>query len=645
MKRKRQESQSLSQLPQLLTFLTKNTNASSSLLPTITIAIQRLLQTRGTLIELLTCNDALYSVAYLSNSSLSALFSSLYQSEICQDSFGGQDAIRCGSGSFGPSSSTVRSGVKQTFGVKQNAHSILRFTERVLMIRFHVLQQLKDDSCTCIIDAWRNFKCDTSIGDNEEVADYGSGKNWIPCMIFMMAYSALYDRLRSGVFSAENQTKDTAVQKVGNDPIISTALRLMLLSKQLAIWFDSTSDGSENSLKSFQGHLAKVDSLVGSIGEARSEANDNDGENPISQTSQSIDFDLLWEEVQADNSLSDDEEHVDAQPKGSQEGLPPVLSALSKDDANDEPSPTDGETNVLSAQTCTMKAYEKAALDLRPTLLQMSDNAASNDIESMTNQIASILQDGGAQDGAEGITKAAAVLKYGSPTKEDEEVCSFSDSLISSLSKACIAEEMSAARVASFLQSFVLPSIYALQDAKSRPASRQLVTTLTTLARDRPTDCINSLLVPTMMGNSSTSINEMERVNTGPSKAQCELIGRIVKSTATFQPDDLSKLVSELVPTQWTELSVAVLTTCIQKKPTLSEPTITALADKFSKCSNEQDLAKGTKFSSFFHAFVTKYGPQIQSHDCTDGLLEAAENLKTFLGKSITTSLKKLQKK
>ena len=82
---------------------------------------------------------------------------------------------------------------------------------------------------------------------------------------------------------------------------------------------------------------------------------------------------------------------------------------------------------------------------------------------------------------------------------------------------------MSTARVSAFLASFVLPSIAALAPEKSRPASRQLVTVLTTLGRNRPDECIHSLVMPTLMGKARELLISGETSNE-VSKAQCELI-------------------------------------------------------------------------------------------------------------------------
>ena len=380
------------------------------------------------------------------------------------------------------------------------------------------------------------------------------------------------------------------------------------------------------------------------------------------------DFDDLWDEVQA-AGLSSDSETEDCslnQEEGRNE--PPAIcrGGSGSNSGGDEETQNAveqvtktpicstnaamDETNIIATHTCahvhtntltapTMKAYEKIALDLRPILLQMADNAVASEMETMTSKILSVLKDGGTQDGVEGIVRVGSLLKRGSSKHENESTDAdadadsvenmnpFSGVLLSYLSKAYVTNILSASRVLAFLTSFVLPSLLELNDPKSRAASRQLVTTLTYLARDRPTECIDALFVPILTGAAS--------------KAQCELINRIIK---TAPSDELPKLISGIIPMTITEPSVLVITTCIQKKPMLSESTIVAIVEKLKKCGGEADLLRSTKYSSFFHTFVNKFGTQLKMVHVNE-LLEASAKLKTFSSKSIATSLKKLKKK
>jgi hypothetical protein len=672
-----------------------------------------MLQTRGTLTELLTSNDALHTVACnLSDSSLSILLSSLYQSEICDISSGISVNL---SGSFCGQGETITRSPRTPTASNRRSSSVhvLRFVDRLIVRRFPSFQNFHSTN-SCIFDAWSNAEsyAGAAMAMNDGCRPPSSGF-WIPCMIFMMAYTALRNHLTCGTFSSPSDgngngedgdrgrsPKEDAMRNVRNDPTVITAIRLIFFSKILAIAFDRNNcgygdgDGDGDGpctgasingyvLKAFTNEMEKVDALIGSLQEVTSTSNTNhdaqvEGKGdcqiiPSSSTevpppqTRSV-FDKLWDKVQAEDLSScgeeedaaerddnlgkknspvqvaspnnGDDQHANAQvdtsPQKAVADITPQNSST-KDVERGESPPTQSSTNGS-----TMKAYEKIALDLRPRLLQMSHNAVSNEIENMTNQILSILKEGGSQDGVDGIVKVASIFKSGSTTVQNEHDTKnkdvhehpFSDPLVSSLSKAYVTNSLSASRVSAYLQSFVLPSILALNEPKSRPASRQLVTTLTFHARDRPAECTSALFVPTMVGNTDGGV--------GASKAQCELINRIVK---TIHVDELPKLISELVPMKLTESSVAVMTTCIQKKPILPDSIVVAIVEKLKKCAGESDLAKNTKFSSFFHAFVNKYGSQLQKLNCINDLLDASEKLKTFMRKAIATSLNKLSKK
>jgi hypothetical protein len=147
--------------------------------------------------------------------------------------------------------------------------------------------------------------------------------------------------------------------------------------------------------------------------------------------------------------------------------------------------------------------------------------------------------------------------------------------------------------------------------------------------------------MPTLMGKARESLISGETSNE-VSKAQCELISRLIKSNC-FPIHELSKLVEQSVSIKWSELSMGVITTIVQKKPALGSITIKAFVDKIDACSNEARLVKSTKFSTLFHTFVTKYGSQIKNEGSCEVLLKAATALTTLLGKAITSSLKKNQ--
>jgi hypothetical protein len=77
----------------------------------------------------------------------------------------------------------------------------------------------------------------------------------------------------------------------------------------------------------------------------------------------------------------------------------------------------------------------------------------------------------------------------------------------------------------------------------------------------------------------------------------------------------------------------------------MSESVVGKMADEIiealspNKCNS---LEKSMKFATLFNALVTKYGPQLKTTSRVEPLIEAASRLKTFMSKTITSSLKKL---
>jgi hypothetical protein len=300
------------------------------------------------------------------------------------------------------------------------------------------------------------------------------------------------------------------------------------------------------------------------------------------------------------------------------------------------------------------KTYVINAIDLRPDLLKMSKNAISQEITVMAEKIVTLLDDAGSKDGAMGIEMVATVLATGNAIMQqqqqgssidveqlDLEIFPFSDSLLASITKRYVTEEMSSARICSFLGSFVLPSITALARKESRPASRQLVTMLMNLARDRPCEVMSALVIPTMNGvaylTTSTHCKKHQI-----SKGQTELFTRLIKSKS-FSTDDMSKLASELVHIEWTDQSVSVFMTCLQRKPILSSATFSKLVERICMCCNEKILVASSNFSSFFHLIVNKYNSQVKQERCEDALLRAAKELTTYMKKTIISAITKLQ--
>jgi len=562
----------------------------------------------------------------------------------------------------------------------------------------------------------------SSSASKELRQDVDDGIYYIPAMAFMMAYKTLRKHLASASFTEDidastsrDARKSISLQNVAKDAVVITALQVIFISKSLASALirrgkdgtmkdssggnndDGDGDDGEYVLQVFRREMDMVDSLVRSIKDAWTKS-----KNPsVSQHSEGASPDItviekeksrfqeLWEAAQVDHSCSegdsDDEdphrqdkmhgqvrnttiERMDPNHKEARSihdhSTPRYVKDLNDlSEKKDKVTPNDADP-IRHAdlkdpdESSEVGSYEDKSLNLRSVLLVMSKNAGSSEIESIRDKIVLLLNDAGAKDGADGISRVASLLIYGrsagdykepgsnasdkNMSAETTECVSFPESLISSLVRVYVVEMMSTVRVSAFLTSFVLPSIAALAPEKSRPASRQLVTVVTSLVRNRPVECIHSLVMPTLMGKAHQSLISGDTINE-VSKAQCELISRLVKSNC-FPIHELSKLVEQLVSIKWSELSMGVITTIVQKKPALGSITIQAIVEKIDAGSNEARLVKSTKFSTLFHTFVTKYGSQIKNEGSCEVLLKAATALTTLLGKAIISSLKKNQK-
>jgi hypothetical protein len=597
--------------------------------------------------------------------------------------------------------------------------AILCFVERLLLVRYNHLALIHsythepEDASLNIIDVWSKSNKDLaamSSSPKGQQNDYDDGIFYIPTMAFMMAYKTLRRRLVSKSSSENIESsasfevgKYILLQNAVEDPVVNAALRLIFFSKCLALSLIHSSKGcdknttGEYALACVDREMNMVDSFVKSVKDGKRKDDtldpvadlyrDTTKSEIISEDVKEITsagggrlkdkdsyFQELWEKMVVDESSGENRRKVDVSMEASHtivgENVNPnnVSTAVHDDKMNDSGGCHDNitaydviqnpRTDRKGLKTCDiLQEYESNSLSLRPALLQMSKNAVTSEVEIVRNQIIQLLNDAGAQDGAEGISKVASLLINGCCTGTSEEpgdsatinsmgsdlaeCVVFSDSLISSLSKVYIIEMMSTARVSIFLASFVLPSIDALAPDTSRPASRELVTMLTSLAKFRPAECIHSLMIPILMGevNRSLAIGNMRKE---VSKAQCELFNRLVK-TSCFPTNKLPNLIEETVLMKWTELSICVIMTILQKKPILNSITVRKIAENFEEYSNDGHLVKSTKFASFLHVFVTKYGSQIQTEGFCQILLNAARALKTLLKKSIISELEKLR--
>jgi len=207
------------------------------------------------------------------------------------------------------------------------------------------------------------------------------------------------------------------------------------------------------------------------------------------------------------------------------------------------------------------------------------------------------------------------------------------------------------------MEAFVLPLVLEMNPVgtttahakQQKPASRSLTSLIVSLARDRPMECVDAILVPSMVPPLTNATEDWE-----PSRFQCELISRVLRAGRdSLSSQAIAHFVEKLLPTdadsrglKWTDNTMPLLTTCLNRRPPLSGVVIARMADEIIdilspiKCNS---MEKSMKFATLFNALVTKYGPQLKSASKVDPLIEAVPRLKTFMSKTINTSLKKLK--
>jgi hypothetical protein len=262
------------------------------------------------------------------------------------------------------------------------------------------------------------------------------------------------------------------------------------------------------------------------------------------------------------------------------------------------------------------------------------------------------------------------------------------EAMTSLLVTTYLTDATGALRLKTFLHSFVLPLILELNPSiqsinlsavdhdvikanndLGKPASRVLTSLLTLLARERPMECVASILIPSLVMTTTTKCTSLFE----PNRFQCELISRVLRGKDALSSQAIAHLVSELLPTKeevnalptssyssslgliggmkWTENTIPLLTACLICNPTLSDDVVMTMSGMISyqltstnvtSSSTLMAAAKSIKFSTLFQTFITKYGSQVKSIHKVESLLDSATRLKTFMSKTICLSLKKL---
>jgi hypothetical protein len=310
-----------------------------------------------------------------------------------------------------------------------------------------------------------------------------------------------------------------------------------------------------------------------------------------------------------------------------------------------------------------LEVLDKKAYELRVSLISMPPSDLSHAVGRITGSIVSLLKEYGDLDGASGIARCGDVI-HGARVHSHVQSNSvpeaihfhLSDDLVSSVTKDFLTDATGALRAKAFLRSFVLPLLLdmnpeiATEEGASltgKPASRLLTSLLSSLARDRPMECVESVLIPILVSSSRQSLIE-------PNRFQCELIARVLRGKDALSIPAIALLIEKMLPSNkppvskgmaWTENSMPLISTSLNRQPPLSDTIVVHLADRVTHYLSPAAVGsneKSMKFSTIFHVFVSKYGQQVKALDKVDSLTESAGLLKTFMSKTINIVLAKL---
>ena len=402
--------------------------------------------------------------------------------------------------------------------------------------------------------------------------------------------------------------------------------------------------------------------------------------------------------------------------------IPEEGSELAPHAASNEPTPDTVEPVVSPFERLDLETHQLrlALLDLSP-----GESSSAEVVRHTVGEVASLLGRYGDLDGAAGIARCGDVLGGGlavfdgrsakaggggNPKRAAAIVDRFplNDAAVSSLAAAFLTDATGALRARAFLRSFVLPLMMemnptaramsaakggpaAVLDGKAanddrggKPASRALMSLLSSLSRERSMECVVSVIVPSLVIAKpippSSSPSSFE-----PTRFQCELISRVLRGRDSLSVPAIALLVREVLPPstttsttkegggivgaddiasrssplgggmKWTESTMPLLTACLNCRPTLTDDVVAALADGISRrlsspskndgassAASSTTMTRSIQFSTLFHALVTKYGTQLKSARRVETLLDSASRLGTFMSKSICLALKKL---
>ena len=527
---------------------------------------------------------------------------------------------------------------------KRNVAAVLRFVHWMLSVRFN--------------EGSRN------------VLVLGVDEHWIPCLAFMLGYDAL-------VFRVE-KLRSQGTRDVNDDGIVSSSVALI----ERARCMDSRYGGEDMPQtvveRCFGARLSHFHRLVAEL-EEEDAADQEDMVDDHPKTSSSpatsppVDFEKdVWEGVDFDLLSSEEECGVEAE-RGESIGEETVVTDDSKTlgDALDKQNNAkeelvgigDSDSKARSSDASgdagadKWMTIERSALGLRAELLEVPPGATSADIQTYADRISNLVRQAGTERGADGVAAIGSTLRgnvtssFSSNTALESTASPLTDVLIQQLYKTCIDGSTSAIRTAAFIRSFVLPLALRLgtdagdagRKKKASTPSRILAVTITSLAKERPLETVNALFIPMIVGSGQGSDTE----ETEPNQTQADLVSKTIK-TGQLPEEAVSQFVVGLIedkvtpPMIWNDSTMPVLTTLLSKRPSLSDEAVKMLAVLIGKKTKEH--CKNSKFSTLFHTLVTKNGALVQQAGCVEELTASANELKTFMGKSIKTALKKLSK-
>ena len=554
----------------------------------------------------------------------------------------------------------------------RNVEAVLRFVRWVLSVRFDV----PCDGAFETIAQAQESRCEPITKD----------EGWIPCVVFMMAFKALTIRVVKLREQVGNDPDGKSVSFMA-DEVVSSSILLVERIRCMDVDGECVSSSTSMVERCFSSELSRFRSLVAELKRdeaALMTANHEDTERdspksasvpePLPATEYGQDW---WKGVDLGGDLSSSEEECSI---GASEGPPigkdaTIVDASSKgygiNDKQAGVKATEKASGVdmkVSSSDTEQKAsagdewgtIEGAALDLRAELVEMPPGATSADIQSYTDRISDLIKRAGTERGADGVAAIGSILHGNiasaarSAPVESTSSSPLTDTLVQQLCKTSIGGSTSAIRAAAFIRSFVLPLAQTVgtdvgeagKKKKASAPSRILTATITSLAKERPIETIEALFVPMLVGYGEG--NDAE--GTEPNQTQADLVSKTIK-TGQLSEEALSRFVVCLVadnkvassPMILNDSTMPIVTTLLSKRPNISDETARRLTELIKEKAKE--YCKNSKFSTLFHTLVTKNGASIQEAGCIDELVASADELKTFMGKSIKTALKKLSKK